>query len=452
MSYEPGRSIGVKRSRNGNDDEAMQHSAKKGIVKTFWARNHSEGVELNFNWVVENFSILPQGIDEEICSPEFSSDSDMNRWRLKLYPKGQHSCQGFIAVHLARGVTVKKMPPVPTMFEITLLNSKNDVLTSNKFHAKMFDNDNKSYGIGLLKLEDVFSKGGLLHPTDELHIRCQVRYENKKNVYTQSVSQVSITSAPTAAANLTKRFEHLFNEGMEFSDMEIRVRGVTFLAHKVVLATGSPVFAAMLQAKGFTENKTNILKIDDLEPPVVKEMLRFLYTDRVENMDELAKELLVVADRYLIDLLRSECQSFLAQRVTVENCCQLLALADSHSAADLKTVTMSFLMQHTGEVSATVGWKALKQTHPHLGFQLIEANIRIEPSPSVIKHELDASTVSSSRIELTRRGFVLESDSDESSWMMRAIDPPPVVATLSRLPGAARVTRVSRSVPAHRPL
>jgi speckle-type POZ protein len=202
---------------------------------------------------------------------------------------------------LARAATLKKLPPVPTMFEITLLNSKKEVLTSNRFYDKMFDNDNKNFGKGLLKIEDVFSNSGLLHPTDELHIQCQVRYENKKNVYTQSLSQIS-TIASNSAANLTKRFEHLFNEGMEFNDMEIRAKGVTFPAHKVVLAAGSPVFAAMLKATGFTENKTNVLKIDDLEPPIIKEMLRFLYTDQVEKMDELAKDLLVAADKYLIDL------------------------------------------------------------------------------------------------------------------------------------------------------
>ena len=88
-----------------------------------------------------------------------------------------------------------------------------------------------------------------------------------------------------------------------------------------MLAAGSLVFSAMLQSEGFAENKTNILEIDDLEPPVVKEMLRF-HTDRVENMDQLAKNLLVAADKYLdidyIDSLKSNCQLALAEMLTVE--------------------------------------------------------------------------------------------------------------------------------------
>ena len=102
----------LKRARNTADgsDEAQQHfAAKKGIVKNIWARNQSDAVELNFNWTIENFSLLSQRIDEEICSPEFSSGRDMHRWRLKLYPKGQHSCQGFITVYLFKMANSKKL-------------------------------------------------------------------------------------------------------------------------------------------------------------------------------------------------------------------------------------------------------------------------------------------------------------------------------------------------------
>ena len=316
-----------------------------------------------------------------------------------------------------------KLPTaLPTMFEITLLNSKQQVLTSYSFDCKMFDSNNKSYGKGLLKVEDVFSKSGLLFPTDELLIRCRVRYETSKTVSTGSTV---VPQSDSASASLSKRFEPLFNEVMAFSDLEIQVRGVNFAAHKIVLAAGSPVFAAMFQAEGFTEQKTNILKIDDLEPLVVKEMLRFLYTDRVEKMDELAKDLLMAADKYMIDQLKTQCQAALTETVTVENCCQLLALADSYSASQLKTVATRFVMQHTAEVSTTVGWKVLKQTHPHLGFELVEANLPVaEPQqPLTIIQELDKLLPVPSSPSPSST-----SDSDESIFprIGRVLDPPVV--------------------------
>ena len=130
-------------------------------------------------------------------------------------------------------------------------------------------------------------------------------------------------------------------------------------------------------------------------------MLRFMYTGRVEKMDELAIGLLMAADKYLIDQLKTQCQAALTETVTVENCCQLLALADSYSASQLKTVATRFVIQHPAEVSTTVGWKVLKQTHSHLGFQLFEANRPVtETQPAAIKRELNKQkTVPASKIE-----------------------------------------------------
>ena len=390
MSDKP---VGVKRTRHTADDKAEYlRAAKKKKVKEIWAHNQSDAVKLNFVWTIETFSLLSLEVDKEICSPEFSFRRDMNRWRLKLYPKGQHSCQGFMAVYLFKSSNSKRLPTaLPTTFEITLLSSEQQVLTSYSFDCKMFADNSSSFVKGLLKVEDVFSKCGL--PTDKLHIHCKVHYETKKTVIPQS--------STTAAINVLTREENPFYQPMAFSDLEIQVRGVSFSAQKSILAAGSPVYSAMFQSDVFTEQKTNILKIYDLEPPVVKEMLRFMYTGRVEKMDELAIGLLMAADKYLIDQLKTQCQAALTETVTVENCCQLLALADSYSASQLKTVATRFVIQHPAEVSTTVGWKVLKQTHSHLGFQLFEANRPVtETQPAAIKRELNKQkTVPASKIE-----------------------------------------------------
>ena len=267
--------------------------------------------------------------------------------------------------------------PVSAQCQLILLNSQQEILKSYKFPIQKFDAHKTQ--LGKAHLDRQLIEADKLQPTDELHIHCQIRYETKKTIATGSTPLISI-NASTAAASLTKRFQHIFNEGMEFSDMEIRARGVAFPAHRVVLAAGSPVFSAMLQSEGFIEKKTNILQIDDLEPPVVKEMLRFLYTDRVEKMDELAKDLLVAADKYLIDLLKLQCQVALAKTLTVENCSEILALADSHSAVDLKAVAIEFVLQRASDVMKSDGWKELKRTHSQLGFEVSEALMtRIQP-------------------------------------------------------------------------
>jgi speckle-type POZ protein len=270
--------------------------------------------------------------------------------------------------------------PVNAKGQLILLNGQQEILKSFKFPIQKFDAHKTQLGKGLMDRQII--EADKLQPTDELHIHCQICYETKKKIATGSTPQIS-TAASTAASSLTKRFEHLFNQGMEFSDMEIRARGVAFPAHKVVLAAGSPVFSAMLQSEGFTEKKTNILKIDDLEPPVVKEMLRFLYTDRVEKMDELAKDLLVAADKYLMASLKTQCRAELERTITIENCLELFVLADTHSVSDLKKLAMDFVIQHSASVVKSEDWKQLKHSHPQLCLEVSDLLMaRSSNSPS----------------------------------------------------------------------
>ena len=84
---------------------------------------------------------------------------------------------------------------------------------------------------------------------------------------------------------------------MKHSDVTINVTGQQFRAHKVILATRSPVFAAMFEHPS-KENMTGIVDIADIEVNVFKELLRYIYTGQVPSlrMDEVAAGLLAAAD------------------------------------------------------------------------------------------------------------------------------------------------------------
>lgn len=73
--------------------------------------------------------------------------------------------------------------------------------------------------------------------------------------------------------------------------------------HKAVLATRSPVFAACFEHK-MSESQSDRVIIDDVEPDVMKEMLRFMYTGAAPNLDRMADTLLAAADKYQLDRLK----------------------------------------------------------------------------------------------------------------------------------------------------
>ncbi len=118
------------------------------------------------------------------------------------------------------------------------------------------------------------------------------------------------------------------------------------------------------------ENITNQVVIEDIQPEVFHELLRFIYISRLtsETMETmLAPRLFVAADKYLLDQLKSECESHLLRQMSAENCLELLLLSSDqiHPADNLKTNAVDFFRRYPREVMATDGWKKARQEHPN---------------------------------------------------------------------------------------
>ena len=125
-----------------------------------------------------------------------------------------------------------------------------------------------------------------------------------------------------------------------------------------------------------------IREIREIEPDVFSEVLRFIYTDKVEKLDELASALMVAADKYMLDLLKTMCEESLARNVTLDNCCELLILAHLHSAQGLLKVLLDFVCSHSFQVAATPNWqKFLNSAHPQL-LRDISMTVMTRPSAS----------------------------------------------------------------------
>ena len=91
-----------------------------------------------------------------------------------------------------------------------------------------------------------------------------------------------------------------------FTDIEFLVGDQKFPAHKVIVATRSPVFAAMFQ-NDMREARTNQVKIEDMEPTVFREFLYFLYTGQLNSV--CLNELHQAADKYQVETLKRLCSN-----------------------------------------------------------------------------------------------------------------------------------------------
>jgi speckle-type POZ protein len=164
---------------------------------------------------------------------------------------------------------------------------------------------------------------------------------------------------------LVGQLEELY-ESKKFSDVVINVGGREFQAHKNILATRSKVFSAVFEHQT-TEKLSNNVVIEDIDPDVFEEILRFVYTGRMPlaKMEQMAIGLMVAADKYLLDQLKIECENNLIRQMSADDCLEILLLADRNPPADnLKEAAVDFFRRSPGEVMATDGWEKAKKEFP----------------------------------------------------------------------------------------
>jgi speckle-type POZ protein len=127
-----------------------------------------------------------------------------------------------------------------------------------------------------------------------------------------------------------------------FSDVVLECGSKEFKMHKAILATRSPVFNAMFEHE-MLEGKNNRVRVRDIEPDVLAEVLRFIYTGKCNGIEKMADVLLAAADKYALDRLKALCEEALCTNLDLENAADTLTLADLHSASQLKMHAIEFI-------------------------------------------------------------------------------------------------------------
>lgn len=100
---------------------------------------------------------------------------------------------------------------------------------------------------------------------------------------------------------------HMLESGKS-SDFTLVIGDTNFAVHKLLLSTHSPVFAAMFEYDDTREMQKGRVEISDIEPEVMKAMLKNIYSGKIEVLHHCAIELMVAADKvflvsfYLFDL------------------------------------------------------------------------------------------------------------------------------------------------------
>ena len=139
-----------------------------------------------------------------------------------------------------------------------------------------------------------------------------------------------------------------------------------FRAHKVVLAYQSKFFKTRFSGRWAAAQNTgqggDRVEMTDISATVMEAMFSYMYTGEVADIENIAMDVLPVAEEYGLEGLRKVCEQALAKSLNHENAVDILVHANSYNAQDLKKVCMDYICLNIVPIRKSEGWKKLKET------------------------------------------------------------------------------------------
>ena len=185
---------------------------------------------------------------------------------------------------------------------------------------------------------------------------------------------VETSNTLVPADDIRKGIKRLYKDD-SLTDVTITCGGKEFRAHKVILASQSPVFKKMFEID-MKEKRSGVIEVPDITPAVMSDLLAYLYTGTAPHVDTLARELLNVADKYELPRLLSICETTLVSKITAKSVLEMLILAELHKTETLKNACLGFIKCNFAHISKLDSWKDMKASasHQNLVFEVLESN------------------------------------------------------------------------------
>ncbi|KAJ7550511.1 hypothetical protein O6H91_07G104200 [Diphasiastrum complanatum] len=351
----------------------------------------TETVNGSHHFTITGYSLAKgMGVGKYIPSDMFTVGG--YQWAIYFYPDGKNTEDNslYVSVFIA---LASEGQDVRALFELTLLDQSGN--GRHKIHSH-FDRSLEG-GPYTLKYRGSmwgykrFFRRAVLETSDylkndSLSIDCTV------GVVTSATQGPKLYSINIPEPELGQHFGALFDSGEE-ADVLFDVDGTIIPAHKLVLAARSPVFKEQLLGKS-GDSSAGTVQIKDMDPPIFRALLQFIYKDKLPDADELpgtsstspstmmAQHLLAAADRYNLDRLRVVCEAKLCEDINVDTVASTLALAEQHHAMQLKAVCLKFAASHLAAVMQSEGFEQLRGNFPSLQSELLKTVARADEDGS----------------------------------------------------------------------
>ena len=159
---------------------------------------------------------------------------------------------------------------------------------------------------------------------------------------------------------------------LKFTDWNLVCEDQKIPCHRFLLGARSPVFQRMFEQTGFTENKASQTEIKDLHLSTLEDLIKFIYTDKIDCEKCNIANLFVAADKYDIQELRSQCEAIMMQQLNTDNCVEYFRLAYLHGTGRVfKEKIIDLITSNFQEIKTTPAFLDL-QNEPNFGPALVQ--------------------------------------------------------------------------------
>ncbi|GMN45508.1 hypothetical protein TIFTF001_014694 [Ficus carica] len=143
-------------------------------------------------------------------------------------------------------------------------------------------------------------------------------------------------------------------------------------AHKAVLVSRSPVFRAMLENE-MEESQSGTIKISDVSYEALHAFVSYLYTAEACLDEQMACDLLILAEKYQVKHLKTLCERFLVLKLNWDNSVVSYAFARQHNAEHMLEATLSMIADNMDKLTEREEYVELKAKDPQLVVEIYEA-------------------------------------------------------------------------------
>ena len=176
--------------------------------------------------------------------------------------------------------------------------------------------------------------------------------QNKQQRVTKCRNRASDATLQNYANN--KRLAGQFNDVIVLADSE------SIPANRLVLACFSKFFESMFLSP-MKEQYRNQVEIRQFDGKIVRSIIDFMYSGKIDIHNENALDLLAAADFLQMEDVKKFCFEFLESNVTIDNCLEILKLCTLYHCTSNLNTTNKFISENFQQIARTEVFKSINK-------------------------------------------------------------------------------------------